>query len=1059
MNVKDYVKDLNRELATGLTREHAFRPALKYLIESSSQSIIAVNEPKRIDCGAPDFIVQDSNRPVGYVEAKDIDTPLGKAAKSDQLKRYRQALANLVLTDYVEFQWFVNGELRLSARLGEVNNNKLVASKDGVEQVESLLAAFLQFKSPSITRSEDLATRMAALAKLIKTSILSSMALEDPKQGPLHQQLQGFRDILIRDLTLENFSDMYAQTICYGLFAAKVNAKVGESFTRQNAAFILPRTNPFLQNLFMHIAGPNLDDSIVWAVDDLVDLLNTIDIGVSLAGFGQRTKQEDPVLHFYETFLNAYDKKTKVESGVFYTPDPVVSYIINSVDYVLKSSFSIKDGLSDTEKIEFKDPATKARELIHRVLILDPAAGTGTFLHEVINHISLRFSKNRGILDSYVAEHLLPRIYGFELQMAPYAVAHMKLGLQLKDLGYKFQTNERLKVYLTNTLDEALYVGGLPLFTQWLGQEAAAASAVKQNYPVMVILGNPPYSVKSKNKGKWIEDLLLDYKKDLGEKKTNLDDDYIKFIRFAQWRIDKTGQGVVAFITNNSFLDGITHRRMRESLMETFDDIYVLDLHGNKNKKEMTPSGDKDDNVFDIQQGVAISIFVKRPGKRKSCTVYHAELWGRRIEKYDWLQSHSLESTRWTELKDVNKNSCLGKFYFFRPQTLSNIDEYCDGYGLKQIFISSNNGIKTDRDGLFYDYSKHDLELRMKQFFSDEGIVEPFKSNYNVNDSSGYKLLDKRRASKFDISNIRQCLYRPYDRRWLYYSPEITSRHAWPVMQHMLTGENTGIITTRQTSEKWAVFSTNILCGHKSCAGYDINSLFPLYIYPDKEDVSLFDILEPKKKDRKPNFREDFVEQFAAQLGLTWIENGDGDRHQTFGPYDVFAYMYAVFNSSLYERRYAEFLKVDYARLPFIEDAQLFWELRDKGATLLHLQQRVESDAPLLTIPSQGDRIIREYRFELDKTTLSGRVWISSGQFISGISQGVWDYIVGGYQVCLSWLRDREGRALSFDDLREFSDIVHGIERSLETKAEIDDVIARHGGFPLKDSLRSRKKK
>jgi len=625
-----YLKQIEQALAAGNATEHTHRPALKSFIESLAEGITATNEPKRVRCGAPDFIVTRGQTPLGYVEAKDVGVSLDKAEASEQLRRYLDSLENLLLTDYLEFRWYVRGEMVQAAHLGtfDAQRDRLRVGPGGAEEVVQLLENFLTEVIPTVNSPKELAGRMARVARLIRETILRAFRTEGAG-GSLHEQMKGFRAVLLHDLDEEQFADMYAQTICYGLFAARCNARGGGPFTRQHAAHDLPRTNPFLRKLFQHVAGPDLDDEPhAWAVDGLAELLNRTDINAILKDFGRSTRREDPVVHFYETFLAAYDPKMREARGVYYTPEPVVSYIVRSVDHILKTDFKLANGLADASKIKIKTPGEKGTTEVHKVQILDPATGTGTFLHGVVAHIFESFKRNRGMWSSYVSEHLLPRLFGFELLMAPYAVAHMKLGLQLAETGYEFETDERLRVYLTNTLEEAHEASRMPLFTQWLAAEANEASRVKQDAPVMVVLGNPPYSGHSANTGLWIANLLRGHDtmtgaatgnyfevdgQPLGERNPKwLNDDYVKFIRFAQWRIEQTGYGVLAFISNHGYLDNPTFRGMRQSLMQTFDEIYVLNLHGNSKKKERAPDGGKDENVFDIQQGVAVCLMVKR---------------------------------------------------------------------------------------------------------------------------------------------------------------------------------------------------------------------------------------------------------------------------------------------------------------------------------------------------------------------------------------------------------------------------------------------------------------
>jgi predicted helicase len=595
----DYIHSLEKELAAGNATEHTHRTALKILLESIGDKITATNEPQRIKCGAPDFIITSGAVTVGYVECKDIDKSLDETEKSDQLKRYLASLSNFILSDYLEFRWFVDNQLRLKRRLGTTDGSKIKPDREGIVKVEELITAFLSHQAEGVGTARELALKMAQLAHLMRELIINTFN-DELEKGSLHAQLAAFKENLIPDLSNEQFADMYAQTIAYGLFAARCNTDNADNFTRQNSIYLLPRTNPFLQNLFGYLAGFNLDDRITWCVDELVQVLKQADMTEVLKDFGKQIGREDPVVHFYETFLKAYDPKVREMRGVYYTPEPVVSYIVRSIDYILKTRFGKPQGLADPQ-----------------TLILDPAVGTATFLYKVIDEIHHSFvaQEQQGVWNNYVSEKLLPRLFGFELLMAPYAIAHLKLGLQLRDSGYKFDKDQRLGIYLTNTLEEGFKKAEqLSGFNEYIVEEANAAAEIKKTKPIMVILGNPPYSGISSNKSKWITGLIEDYKtidgQPLNERKHWLQDDYVKFIRFGQWRIERTGKGILGFITNHSYLDNPTFRGMRQSLLNTFSDIYILNLHGNSKKKEISPDGSKDENVFDIQQGVSISIMV-----------------------------------------------------------------------------------------------------------------------------------------------------------------------------------------------------------------------------------------------------------------------------------------------------------------------------------------------------------------------------------------------------------------------------------------------------------------
>ncbi|MDH4101198.1 MAG: N-6 DNA methylase [Nitrospirota bacterium] len=1039
-----YLKTIEHALAAGNATEHTHRPALKNLVESLASNITAVNEPKRIRCGAPDFIVTRAHIPLGYIEAKDVGASLGDAEENQQLKRYRESLGNLILTDYLEFRWYVSGEHRLTTRLAKSDANKrLRFDKNGLEQTTRLLQQFLSAEAPTVGTPKELAARMAAIAQLVRNSIRTSFDeedLTDDRPDPLHDQLAGFRKVLIHDLTPDQFADMYAQTICYGLFAARCNHTKPYRFTREHAAYELPRTNPFLRKMFTHIAGPDLDERIAWAVDDLAELLNKADMEAILTDFGKHTRREDPVVHFYETFLAHYDPKMREARGVYYTPEPVVSYIVRSVDHILKKDFKLKEGLADAATIQLHNPRGKGKIEAHKVQILDPAAGTGTFLYGVIDLIQESLKNNKGLWSGYVSKHLLPRLHGFELLMAPYAVAHMKLGLQLAETGYDFKADERLRIYLTNTLEEAHEMTGLPLFTQWLADEANSAAHIKRDLPIMVVLGNPPYSnFGMMNKGKWIMALLEAYKKDLNEKKINLDDDFIKFIRFGQWRIEQTGAGILAFITNNTYIDGLTHRRMRQSLMETFSDIYILDLHGSIKKKEKCPDGSKDENVFDIQQGVTVGIFVKKSGKQGRTKVRHAELWGKRSEKYEWLMDKDVATTAWRSIEPQPGN------YFFVPKELDAITEYSAGWSLTDIFQVKQNGIKTDRDNLFFDFNRKQLEGRIRTFYSDAGVEPSFREEYRIEDSSSYDILSRRLKTSFDPVNLRECLYRPFDVRWLYYSPGLTSRPAWAVMRHMLSNENVGIITTRQASEKWDLLATRNICGHKSCAAYDINTLFPLYLHPQTE------IEKRAGEGRCPNLSPAFISKASTHLGMQFVNDGRGNRYATFGPEDVLDYMYAVFHSPTYRKQYAEFLKIDFPRLPLTSNANLFRELCLLGEELVGLHL-MDGHVPTITsYPIPGDSLVENVRYaEPGQGAGKGRVWINEIQYFEGVPPEVWNFHIGGYQVCQKWLKDRKGRRLTYDDLTHYQHIVAALAETIRLMGEIDAAIEKYGGWPIK---------
>ena len=1031
--IQQYLREIESDYAGGKATEHTYRPAFKALVESFGKNTRATNEPKRVACGAPDFIVERSGTQIGFIECKDIGVRLDEIEKTDQLKRYFAGLENLILTDYLEFRYYIRGEQKMHVQLACIDAKGKFRMMQGTdEQLVTLFDCFVVAKPPTISTPKELAARMAKVADIIRDAIEKAFAQEG-ETGTLHGEYESFRATILGDMTPTQFADMYAQTVCYGMFSARVNLPddKGDTFTREHAAYDLPKTNPFLREVFEYIAGTKLDASIVWIVDNLAEVLRRCDMRAILKDFGSATRQEDPVVHFYETFLAAYDPTLRESRGVYYTPEPVVSFIVRSIDAILKRDFACPAGLADNSKVmwDFPDPTKKSgktKKEVHRVQILDPATGTGTFLYETIRHVWDSLSANRGGWageQGYVAQHLLPRLHGFELMMAPYAVAHLKLGWLLKETGYDFAASERLRVYLTNTLEEAEIVAGpLLALANQIAREANAAGKVKTECPIMVVMGNPPYSGHSANKGKWIADLLRKKLplpggapgyfecdgKPLGERNPKwLNDDYVKFIRFAQYRIELTGHGVLGFITNHGYLDNPTFRGMRQSLMRTFNEIRILDLHGNANKKETAPDGSKDENVFDIQQGVAIVLFIRKPGGRTGqARVFHADMHGLRQDKYDWLNKHDIKSVRWDRLKPVTP------LHLFVPFAEALAKEYEKAWRMPDAMPVNSVGVVTGQDERAIGLEKTDAENLAREAGIGKDALCPI-------------------------------LYRPFDYRVIVYDSSLVTRTRPDVMRHMLAGENLGIICTRQTRDKWDVHVTRTICGHKTCSAYDINTLFPLYIYPNGELIH-FSPWPAGKDGRRPNLAPEFVEAFAAKLGLKFIPDGQGDLKKTFGPEDVFHYAYAVFHCPAYRSRYAGFLKIDFPRLPLTGDKALFARLVKLGRELVGLHLLENVPAPQATYPQVGDnRVARTGKsaYKSPTSEAPGRVFVNDLQYFDNVPPEVWGFYVGGYQVCEKWLKDRKGRALSYDDIEHYRNMTEAVRQTLPLMEEVDHAI------------------
>ncbi len=622
--VWNYFENIKKEFESGRAREHSYRPALKNLLEKINPKILATNEPAREKCWAPDYIITDKkNIPRGYIEAKDIvKNILDDKKNKAQIEKYFdwELWYNFIHTDYLEFRFYKNNCLVEIVKIWELKENKIISKIENYEKLEMLLQNFLTFKSQTITSSKKLSEIMAWKARMIKRAIYMTLKNNSDWETEIHNQFEIFKKMLVHDLDETSFADIYAQTITYGLFTARLHDPTLPTFDRDEAAQLLPKSNPFLKKFFQSLRD-DLDPRIEWIVDDLIEVFLASDVKKLLDSYGKTTARNDPIIHFYEDFLALYDKKLRKARWVYYTPEPVVNFIIKWVDELLKKEFDLADWIADNSKIEIEvdsdiiDKKTKkfkkTKKQIHKVQILDPATWTWTFLNAIVKYIyDTRFQNMTGVWRNYVETDLIPRIHWFEIMMASYAMAHLKLDLTFRETGFLNENQKRLWIYLTNSLEE-VHEDTNTLFANWLSVEAKEANYIKKDTPVMVVVWNPPYSVSSQNKWKYIQKLLEDYKKDLNERKINLDDDYIKFIRYSSSLIEKNGEWILAFITNNSYLDWITHRQMRKHLLETFDKIYVYDLHWNARKKETTPDGKTDQNVFDIMAWVNIIFAVK----------------------------------------------------------------------------------------------------------------------------------------------------------------------------------------------------------------------------------------------------------------------------------------------------------------------------------------------------------------------------------------------------------------------------------------------------------------
>lgn len=1032
--LKSYLKGIYEVSSRGDAGEESFYSVLEGFLQNYAESIDkkdirTTTLPKKTDAGNPDFRIWDGNQHiVGYIEAKTPTTEyLDQIETTDQLKRYLKTFPNLILTNFVEFRLYRNGELTDKVRIGRpfvMYTLKTVPVVENEPDFFKLLEKFFSFSLPKFYDAESLARVLADKTRFLRDEVITQELREEEEEGKrksITGFYEAFKQYLISDLSKEGFADLYSQTITCGLFASRVRAKNG--FNRELAHKNIPHTIGILRDIFRFISLEELPRQMEWIIDDIAEALAVTDIKNILHQYFHKGKGEDPIIHFYETFLAEYDPKTRERRGVYYTPEPVVSYIARSLHAILKKTFNRNDGFANES-----------------VTVLDPAAGTLTFLAAASKIAVDEFAGKygEGGKERFIKDHILKNFYAFELMMAPYAIGHLKMSFLLKELGYKLQEDDRFKLYLTNTLEmEELAQTKLHGMAS-LSEESHLAGKVKKEQPILVILGNPPYSGHSSNIDDWISREIKGYYqvdgKPLGEKNPKwLQDDYVKFIRFAQWKIDRAGEGVLGFITNHSYLDNPTFRGMRQSLMRSFNEIYILDLHGNSLKKEKCPDGSKDENVFDIQQGVAVSLFVKRKDEKSACKVFHSEAWGLREQKYRWLLKNDINSTKWKKLFPKSA------FYLFIPRDERLLKEYESYPKITDIFIQNSVGIVTARDSLTIKWTKDEVWTTVLNFskLDPEKARIVYNLGKNVRDWKVELAQKDLKDSGLNSSKIVPILYRPFDIRYTYYTGNSGGFHCRPrpeVMRHMLA-ENLGLIIPKRVETKipWQhVLCTNQIIDHVVVSSKTIDYIFPLYLYPEKgnpekhSSVRNLMLFEPKADflAKKPNLSSAIIEQLTKNY------------KKAPSPEQIFFYIYAVLYSNLYRSKYAEFLKIDFLRIPFTKEYKLFGKMAEYGKRLvdLHLLKSPEINPPLAKFQRKGDDQVEKLEYG------NARLFINKEQYFEGVEPEVFEYQIGGYQVCEKWLKDRKGRKLSLDDIKRYCNIVTTLERTIDIQREIDDI-------------------
>lgn len=1063
-----YLKQLFETYQSG-AREESYYPALKSFLEEYSQTnrkkkIEVTVLPPKTEAGNPDFRLRDSKRKIiGYIEAKDLGVNLDNIEDSPQLKRYISTFPNVILTNFTEFRLYRNHEFSKKifiTRPFVIKKLSTVPPLENGDKLFELLDEFLGFTFPTKFTAKTLAVELAKRTKFLKDEVVA----EELKAGTtsIHGFYEAFQKFLIAGIDEEEFADLYSQTITYGLFAARLRA--GDDFNRTLAFSYIPKSIGILRDIFRFISMEDIPKQMEIIIDDISEVLSCANPKNILDEYYHKGKGSDPVLHFYETFLSEYDPSTREKRGVYYTPEPVVSFIVRSLHEILKDKFGLNDGLASKN-----------------VTLLDPAGGTLGFIYQAIEVAVNEFKEKygEGTVTGFIKDQVLQNFYAFELMMAPYAIGHMKISFLLDELGYKMNDDERVKYYLTNTLDmHELEKISFPIMSS-LSEENKEAIKVKREAPILVILGNPPYQGISANKSEeelsikkgnsyvsgyeinksagngnikyglrvlqkkakkdlhinqktWIGEQIEHYKiidgAWFGERKHWLNNDYVKFIRFAQWKIDQAGEGVLGFITDNSYLDNITFRGMRQSLMNSFNEIYVLDLHGNSNKGDKAPDGSRDQNVFEIMQGVSIVFFIKYKDQTKR-NILHNERFGLRFDKNDWLNDHSIRNITWQQLNPLSPN------YFFIPRDEKHSKEYHKFISVQDIFVVNVTGIVTARDKFVIDFDEKILKRRIEEFRGKLIDEETLIKRYELRETRGWKISKAREELWKDKnwdSYFSKILYRPFDIRNIYYNDKMIDWGRQEVMKHMLE-ENISLCSMRQVSSgdsfSQVLVSSYMVDNRTFFSSRGIIQQAPLYLYLNKNEKkknSLNQLLmfEPEVGylAKQPNIKKEIFEQLKTNF------------NKTVTPEVIFYYIYAILYSNIYRSKYSEFLKIDFPRIPFTKDYNLFIKLGKIGKELadLHLLKLKHTEKIISKYPVKGNHKIEKLKYEDEK------VWINKEQYFSNIKPEVWHYQIGGYQVCEKWLKDRKGRILNLDEIQTYCQIVTALSKTIELQKEID---------------------
>lgn len=1053
--LRQYIDTLNQIYSTGETTEHSFRGVFASLCEdilnnvtNNDEHYTLINEPSRKEYGAPDYEIVKGDTAIGFIEAKNIgDTDLrGKrlTGNKKQFDRYKNAVSSIAFTDYLNIILYINGEEVLSSCIGKVDGSQIVYNNNS-EQISNFKKIILRLGNAapqSIRSAKVLADKMAQKAKLIANILHNAMNIDPQKQTDDDRDLWGklntFRQYLVHDMTDRQFVDFYAQTVLYGLFVARIYDTTPESFSLPEAAELIPGSNPFLSKIFRDLALAHPHPYVKGILEDLVILFKVTDMNKVL-----RIYRKDPLVHFYEDFLEAYNPKIREDYGVWYTPVEVVKFIVNSVDSILKGDFNIVGGIANNDKLGNGK---------HKVQILDPATGTGTFLAAAAEKIYENYQGQEGLWGDDVIHNIIPRLNGFEYLVAPYTMAHLKLAtaLKIEDIP------DRLNIFLTNSLEEDHPETQFE-FARYITDESNAASIIKRETPIMVIMGNPPYNEKSANTGKWIMDLMADYKQEPGmariEKRTKrgfvkykntldeknakgINNDYCKFIRLGHNFVTRNQEGVLAYICGNTFTKTNIFRGMRYRLLKDFDEIYILNLHGSSKFDESCQDID-DENIFNIMVGVSINIFVKRKDSQHTglAIVHYKDIFGTRRQKLDFLSSH--------QLQDIDFETIYPEapFYEFCPKT-ENHDElkeqYEQGFKLDSLMPKKVQGFTTDKDSIAICDDESRLATLINDMISNVSD-EILRQKYGFKDTRDWELSRSRnslRANRNRSSYMSPVCYRPFDIRWTYLHRDIVTYPRPLIQSSMLGKENLTLCVGKQGTaignNEWSLVWISSLPTDKNVNPRGGAYLFPLFLYEEGYANPTF------------NFAYDIIEKFEEKIGLKLQSEDSTDRENGgFLGRDVIDYIYAILHSSKYRRKYHQFLQNDFPVIPYPNNAEYFFKISALGGQLrsLHLLDNISSSDFITQYPvSEGSNLVTTRRYEAIDSD-NGRVWINDTRYFDNVPLNAWKLLVSGYQPLDKWLKDRMGLTLSGDDIRHFQMMVVALTKTAELMVQIDECI------------------